>query len=212
MKIGTRGGAALALALILAGGFAAQAAVSRAQIGDVSRVQKSAHAIFQNTARPLWTATPVLFEDLLRTGADARLKAQLVDGTELTLGEKAEMLIDEFVYEPDGTEAVLSLKLVRGALLFVSGKIEQIAGSRVKIKTPVGILGVRGTKVWMGRIDEGYGVLVLDGSVAVAAPNGEVTVNAGEGTMIYENKPPTQPKDWAKAKIDRAVTAVNFKD
>lgn len=212
MDFGKRGKAAFALALVLTNGYAAQAADPRTQVGEVIQVQKSAQAVFQKSSRPLLTAAPVLFEDMLKTGVDARLKAQLVDGTKLTLGEKAEMLIDEFIYEPDGAEAVLSLKVVRGAFLFVSGEIEKMSGSKVKIETPVGMLGVRGTTVWVGGIDGGYGVLVLDGSVAVTTPNGAVVVNTGEGTMIYDNEPPSLPSDWAKVKIDRAVATISFRD
>jgi len=202
----------LALTLVLAGGYFAQAADPRAQVGDVKLVQNSVQAVFQKNSRPLLTAAPVLFEDMLKTGTDARLKAQLVDGTELTLGEKAEMFIDEFVYEPDGTEAVLSLKVVRGAFMFVSGKIEKMSGSRVNIETPAGILGVRGTTVWVGDIDGGYGILVLDGSVAVTTPNGAVVVNTGQGTMVYDNERPSLPSEWAEAKIDRAMATISFND
>jgi len=210
MKVGKRSGVVWALALAI--GYAAQAADPRVQVGDVERVQKPALAVFQSKGRLLGKAAPVLFEDVLITGKDARLTAQLIDGTKLTLGERAEMLIDEFVYKPDGKEAILSLKVVKGAFLFVSGEIEKISGNSVQIVTPVGILGVRGTTVWGGDIDSGYGILVLDGSVAVTTPNGAVTVNGGQGTMIHHGRPPSKPSEWKKKKIDRAMATISFKE
>jgi hypothetical protein len=66
-----RGRAAFALTLALAGGYVAQAADLRAQVGDVKLVQNSAQAVFQKNSRPLLTAAPVLFEDMLKTGTDA---------------------------------------------------------------------------------------------------------------------------------------------
>lgn len=54
-------------------------------------------------------------------------------------------MVDEFVYERDGTEAVLSIKVLRGAFLFVGGKVEEKTNSRVTIDASRGVLGVRGT-------------------------------------------------------------------
>lgn len=186
---------------------------ARTHVGDVLRVQEQALAVFQERGRPLSDKAPVLFEDLLRTGRDARLKASLADGTELTLGENAELLVDDFVYEPDGTEGVLSIKVLKGAFLFVGGKIEEKAVSRVSIETSFGVLGVRGTTVWGGPLDSGWGVLVLDGMVTVTTDKGSVTVHAGQGTMIYEDGlPPYRPSPWSKAKTGRAVATISFRD
>jgi len=191
----------------------AQAADARAHVGDVDRVQNQAQALFLQESRILASEAPVLFEDLLRTGGDARLKATLVDGTELTLGEKAELVVDEFVYEPGGTEGVLSIKVFKGAFLFVGGKVEEKVTSRVRIETSHGVLGVRGTTVWGGPIDGGWGMLVLDGEVTLTTPGGAVAVEAGTGTMLYQDgSAPFSPFPWSREKIDRAVATISFKE
>ena len=72
---------------------------------------------------------------------------------------------------------------------------------------------MRGTTVWGGSIDGGYGVLVLDGEVTVETHSGSVTLNAGEATMIYEaGGEPQLAHSWPKEKIDRAVATISFQE
>ncbi len=78
------------------------------------------------------------------------------DGTQLTLGENATLVVDEFVYDPFKSRGVLSVRVIKGAFLFVGGRIEGQKDAKVQIHTPVAAIGVRGTTVWGGPIDNGY--------------------------------------------------------
>ena len=46
--------------------------------------------------------------------------------------------------------------------------------------------------MWGGYIDGGYGVLVLDGEVTVNTKHGQVTLQKGQGTMVYGSKAPNK--------------------
>jgi len=198
----------IAGALLLA---SATAAAEQPTAGQVDRVQGSATASQAQNARSLAAESALLFKDLLQTGAQARLAATLVDGTALTLGEDARLLIDELLYDPSGGQGKLLLNVVAGAFLFVGGKIEEAAGADVAIRTPVGTIGIRGTTVWGGPIDGGYGVLVLDGEVTVSTTGGDVILNAGQATMIFDPaRGPFPGYGWAQEKIDRAVETISF--
>lgn len=187
-------------------------AADRPEVGAVEQVQARVVADYQGQERSLAVQAPMLFEDTIETGADARFKGTLADGTALTLGENASLLIDEFVYEPGAEGGSLSVN-VTGAFLFVGGQIEGPTGGNVTITTPVATLGVRGTIFWGGEIDDGYGVLVLDGEVSVTTVSGSQTLTAGQGTMIELDDPnaiPSEPVTWEQDKIDRAVATVTF--
>ena len=41
------------------------------------------------------------------------------DGTQLTLGENATLVVDEFIYDPSKSGGALSLSVIRGAFLYV---------------------------------------------------------------------------------------------
>ncbi|WP_336489333.1 FecR family protein [Methylobacterium nigriterrae] len=203
----------LTLTLLAAGlGLAAGAPAAAApqQVGRVDKVERQAVAVVEGSARDLGAGGLVYFSDMIRTGGESRLESQLADGTKVTLGEHAKILIDEFVYRPGRPGGRLGLNVVRGAFLFVGGKIEGPTGGNVAIKTAVGTLGVRGTTVWGGQIDGGYGVLVLDGLVTLRTRRGSVTMRKGQGTMVYAGRAPQAAAPWPEDRTKRAVATISF--
>ena len=187
------------------------AAAEPVAVGAVDKVQEQAVAIQAGASRDLATAGPVYFRDKMRTGPGARLEAKLDDGTVLTLGEKGKLTVDEFVYRPGESGNKLALNVTKGAFLFVGGKIEGPTGGNVSIKTPIGTLGVRGTTVWGGPIDGGFGVLVLKGEVWVKTKHGSVDLKEGAGTMIFPAKAPGTAAPWSADRTKRAVATISFR-
>ena len=198
------GGAAILL------GLTGASFASALTVGAVQKAQGLAEATQAGSVRALAVEGPVLFGDKLKTGADARLEAKLADGTVLTLGQKGRLNVDKFVYDPDRQGGRLALSVPQGAFLFVGGKIEGPTGGNVSIKTPVGTLGVRGTTVWGGHIDGGFGVLVLSGEVSVKTPRGEVLLEKGQGTMVYDGQAPAVAAPWPDDRVKRAVATISF--
>lgn len=199
------------LAAVLAVSLLSTAALAGAPaVGAVDKVEGVAEATQPGTTRSLAQDGPVLFGDRLKTGPAARLQAKLADGTVLTLGEKGRLTVDSFVYDPDRDGGKLALTVKSGAFLFVGGKIEGPTGGHVDIHTPVGTLGVRGTTVWGGHIDGGFGVLVLSGEVALKTPRGTVVMQKGQGTMVYGADAPTAAAPWPEDRVTRAVATVSF--
>jgi hypothetical protein len=179
-------------------------------IGTVRRVQAQVDALRAADILKLSVAAPLEANDVLRSGERARLEAELVDGTKLTLGESAELKLDNFVYDPEYSARNRLIARIKGAFLFVGGKVEG-AGSEVTIITANAVMGVRGTTFWGGPIDNAYGVLALSGVVTVSTNAGSVTLTEGQGTMITAaDAPPDAPKTWPGAKRDRAIATVNF--
>lgn len=202
----------LALGALLCGaGVLAEAKPLRSSIGEVEKLEREANAYYATKSRSLRPSSQVYFNDTLRTGDEARLQAKLADDSMLTLGENAEIQIDEFVYAPYYDEGKLDLDVVAGAFLFVGGQVEDGANSQVEITTPVGTLGIRGTTVWGGEIDGGYGVLVLDGEVEVRTEGGTVMLQAGQGTMVYDvTQGPEAAAPWPEDRTNRAVATISF--
>jgi hypothetical protein len=87
----------------------------------------------------------------------------LKDGTQLTLGEHATLVVGEFIYDPSRSRAEPAIRVVKGAFLYVGGLIDKETDAKVRIRTPLAAIGIRGTTVWGSPIDNGYGVIVLSG-------------------------------------------------
>jgi hypothetical protein len=170
----------LAILLCLVSAFNIRAAVAAA-VGKVTEVQNQA----QVGSKTAVVGTPVNLNDRLRTGANARLTVTFTDQSKLTLGEKANVVVDHFVYNPSQSKGEVVLSAATGAFRFAGGKIENMQQKKMLVNTPNAALAVRGTHFWAGPIDGKYGVLLLNGNLRVTNPHGGVTLNRpGQGTDI----------------------------
>ncbi len=121
-----------------------------------------------------------------------------------------EVAPSEFVYDPSSTRGELSVKIAKGAFLYVGGLIEGEPAAKVQIRTPVAAIGVRGTTVWGGPIDKGFGVVALSGEVTVTGKRGTVTPKQGQGTMLFADGKPRRAAAWRAARLKRAIASITF--
>jgi hypothetical protein len=139
----TRGIFVIALLLACAWPAAAQTAVA-------GRIKTAAGAVFivrQNAAIPAKVGEPLFESDTIRTGADGHMGVTLRDETRLALGPNSDVRIDQFVYSPGESRLGLVLKIARGIVAYVSGRIAKLSPDAVRLETPSAILGVRGTRM-----------------------------------------------------------------
>ena len=203
----------LFVTLVLITSFAAvqgQAQDARPEVGAVERLQKQATADYGGTERTLALTAPVFFEDTLRTGTGARLTSRFADDSLLTLGENAAMTVDAFIYNPDADTRTVALRSAAGAFLLAVETLGSSGETQVEVRTPLAVIGIRGTTVWGGEIDEGYGVLALDGSVTVTTDAGITTLQPGQGVTIVTASEPYPIAIWPPAKVARAVATIRY--
>ena len=86
---------------------------------------------------------PVYLGDIAQTGADGKLSISFTDGTAFTLSSSARMVLNEFVYDPNGKSNSTLFSLTKGTFTFVAGKVAKTGD--MKIDTPVATMGIRGT-------------------------------------------------------------------
>jgi hypothetical protein len=85
--------------------------------------------------------------DVLKTGADGRLGVTLKDETQISLGPTSEVRLDRFVYAPAEGRLGMAMRIARGIVAYVSGRIAKLAPDAVRLETPAAIVGVRGTRL-----------------------------------------------------------------
>ncbi len=137
-----------ALAGPLAPGEYAQATAPHGQaqaIGRVAVVTGSATVVRNGVAIALNVGDAILKNDVVQTGSGSKLGITFTDGTTFALNANARMVINEFVYDPNGTHNSALLNLVQGSIQFVAGKVAHTGDMRVS--TPVATMGIRGTAV-----------------------------------------------------------------
>ena len=93
------------------------------------------------------TAGSTLFvADRLVSAPGASAGIVFKDGTLLTLGPGAELLVRDYVFEPKEARYAFSVYLAKGSAVYSSGKIGKLAPESVKVSSPLATVGVRGTR------------------------------------------------------------------
>jgi hypothetical protein len=201
----------IAMTLLLSG-FAGGQAAAQETIGAVSRIQGEASGTRGGAARTLSLSASVFLNEVVSTGEAARLKITFTDNTRLTLGEKAQLTFDRYVFNPAAGSGTIKFGVV-GAFRFLSGQLSKLARSDVSVTTAVATLGIRGTEFWGGPIDDQVlGVFLIEGAVSVSNAAGEqILSQPGQGTNIATPSAAPGPVTfWPQDKVNRAIATVTF--
>ncbi len=81
-------------------------------------------------------------DELVTTGAKDRAHLVFLDGSSLTVGPNARIVIDRFVFDPATNQGDLVINASRGVLRLVGGRISK--SKPIVIVTPASTIGIRG--------------------------------------------------------------------
>jgi hypothetical protein len=164
--------------------------VERAPEDVVARVAAAGGSVFlgadEATLKPAEPGMPVLVNELVKTGPNARATIHLKDGSGIEV--KPESLVKMLVLSvPDAGDRQVKIEVLRGGI--VADVRKAAHGSRFEAASKVAVASVRGTLFRFGVEDDGAARLeTLEGSVAVAPandPNAKpVEVPAGKGASV----------------------------
>ncbi|MFM6990123.1 MAG: FecR domain-containing protein [Rhodoferax sp.] len=136
-------GVAMALLLALAAGLAS---AQGSAIGYVKTLQSDATVAAGGHAAPAALGMPLPKGFVVKTSATGSMGITLRDNTLISLGPSTEFAVDDYQFEPGKGELRLWATIGKGTLQYVSGMIAKLRPEAVVVKTPTGIIGVRGTR------------------------------------------------------------------
>lgn len=91
--------------------------------------------------------------DVIQTGANGSLGITFADGTTFSVSSNAKMEVNDFVYDPNGHANSSLMSLTKGTFAFIAGNIAHTGD--MKVDTPVGTMGIRGTAPLVEILDDG---------------------------------------------------------
>ncbi len=91
--------------------------------------------------------------DTIETGPDGKLGVAFADGSSFSVSPNARMEVNEFVYDPHGHSNSSLMSLTKGAFAFIAGEVAH--GGSMKVNTPVGTMGIRGTAPHVEILNDG---------------------------------------------------------
>jgi hypothetical protein len=122
-------------------------------IGYVRKIERSAFVVRHGLRRTASIGYSVFMNDILTTGKTGAMGITFIDDTMISIGPDTEFVVDEFVYRPRENALSFGSKMMHGTLHFVSGTIAKLSPESVSVKTPVGTIGIRGTR-FLVKIEE----------------------------------------------------------
>jgi len=182
MQLTRRSGLKLALAPLALAILGPSAVRADAGIGAVSEIDNELWGTVTGAARQaLGVSAQVFRKQRLETGDDSAAVVKFIDQSQLSLGENANLVVDEYVYA--GAKSRSAVMLGKGAFRFLSGQMPE---KNMKLNTPTVGIGIRGTELLIDVYEDGSTeVSTISGAANVvsAITNEVLDVLAGQSVL-----------------------------
>ena len=167
-------------------------------IGDISELSGSASVVRDQP----YDAT---LNFVIQTNDEAitnngRMVIKFLDDSQVKLTEHSQLLIDEYIYDPDPSKSKMALTFALGTTRFITGNLNRIDKQNISLKTPTANIAIRGTdfSTTVNELGESLIILLPDpfglssGEIEVTTATGSVILNQpfqATTVSVFENAP-----------------------
>jgi hypothetical protein len=116
------------------------------EVGQIKVSRGAVHIERAGRRLPATVGTKVRQSDVVVTGADGTVGIGFLDASLLSAGPHSILKIDRFTFDSTTNQGTFETSLRKGTLAAISGKIAKQSPGAMKVRTPVAILGARGTE------------------------------------------------------------------
>ena len=156
-----------------------------ADIGDISELNGSAQIVRDKPYEAnLEFAIQSNDEAITK---DGRMAITFLDDSVVKLTEHSQLLIDEYIYDPDPSKSKMAITFGLGTARFITGNLNRIDKQNIQLKTPTANIAIRGTD-FTATVDELGRSLIILLPDALGLSSGEIEVVTAMGSVIL-NKP-----------------------
>ena len=138
----------------------------------------------RNLSKRMNAGDKLIYNQRVRTGRDSGTTLEFNDQTRMTMGERAEMLLDDLVYDPNSKNMKGIVQLTRGVMRFASSSTAEVD---LRVRTPAATIGIRGTVFDVLADPRKTEVSVIVGRIQVSSQFGSQEVGPGQ-TFAVESR------------------------
>jgi len=102
--------------------------------------------IINQDSEKLTTGSKIYYGDTIIVKEKSNAQILLLDETALTVGEKSELTIDDFVYDPKSKVGKIVSNIKVGTVRIITGEISKQNPDNLEVNVPSGSIGARGTE------------------------------------------------------------------
>ena len=156
-----------------------------ADIGDISELNGSAQIVRDKPYNANLKFAIQSNDEAITT--NGRMAITFLDDSTVKLTEHSQLLIDEYIYDPDPSKSKMALTFSLGTARFITGSLNKIDKQNISLKTPTANIAIRGTD-FTATVDELGRSLIILLPDALGLSSGEIEVVTAMGTVLL-NKP-----------------------
>ena len=178
-----------------------------ASVGEIRAINGSADIVRKFSKVSIKLGTKLENGDMIKTYNNTKLQIVFNDNTVISLGQKTDFKIDDYIFTSKKVKAHFSV--TKGIFKSITGRIGKIDKSKFKLKTNNATIGVRGT-TFMGSIIDGKETIgCTSGEIFIQTPKGNQVVKKGEMTTVIQNTAPSAVKklDIKSLKVFKEVVS-----
>ena len=154
-------------------------------IGDISELNGNAQIVRDKSYEADLKFAIQSNDEAITT--NGRMAITFLDDSTVKLTEHSQLVIDEYIYDPDPSKAKMALTFGLGTARFITGNLNRIDKQNIELKTPTANIAIRGTD-FTATVDELGRSLIILLPDALGLSSGEIEVVTAMGTVIL-NKP-----------------------
>ena len=154
-------------------------------IGDISELNGSAQIVRDKPYEANLKFAIRSNDEAITT--NGRMAITFLDDSTVKLTEHSQLLIDEYIYDPDPSKAKMALTFGLGTARFITGNLNRIDKQNIQLKTPTANIAIRGTD-FTATVDELGRSLIILLPDAFGLSSGEIEVVTATGSVLL-NKP-----------------------
>jgi len=156
-----------------------------ADIGDISELNGSAQIVRDKPYDANLKFAIQSNDEAITT--NGRMAITFLDDSVVKLTEHSQLLIDEYIYDPDPSKSKMAITFGLGTARFITGNLNRIDKQNITLKTPTANIAIRGTD-FTATVDELGRSLIILLPDASGLSSGEIEVVTAMGTVLL-NKP-----------------------
>mgnify|MGYP003145621415 CR=1 FL=1 len=162
-----------------------QAAAPPVEIGDISELSGSA-SVVRDQPYDATVNFSIQTNDEAITN-NGRMAIKFLDDSQVKLTEHSQLLINEYVFDPDPDKSKMALTFALGTTRFITGNLNRINKQNISLQTPTANIAIRGTDftATVNELGESLIILLPD---AYGISSGEIEVITATGSVIL-NQP-----------------------
>jgi hypothetical protein len=182
----------VALVVAFAGTLLAAASAAAQQVGTATAVNPLSESTPPGgTTAPLVVGAHIVHKEKVHTTPAGTVQLLFTDKSTMSIAPNTDIVIDEYVYDPNANSGHMLVSLTKGALRFVGGQLSH--QGEASITTSAANIGIRGGTVTVVQGPNGVKVINVSGIIKIVNGAGTFLITRSDfGALIQGWNTPIQ--------------------